>query len=189
MTGSGHRILYSNLSSTESTKHPGATNFGVSFAVLKLGRSFKVPPHPQKVVLKDMSPTLKDAGLSANGWTAVPRSFTKSLADVDKNKQADLSVQQAKPPSSDVAKATCAFAKEKLPEKTFNHSMRVWYYGMSYFTLPRIMIHTSSSIASIADKNHLEWTRLDCCPQAYDLLTVARICNRADPLSASVASA
>jgi hypothetical protein len=139
-----------------------------------------------------MSPTQKDAELSGNGWTAVPRSFTKSLAGVDKNKQAELSVQEATPPSTDIAKTTWAFAKEKLPEKTFNHSMRVWYYGMSYFTAmfsTRIMIRTSTPVASIADETHIHWTRLDCCPQAYSLLTVARICNCADPLSASVASA
>lgn len=76
-----------------------------------------------------MSQTMKDAELLGNGWTAVPRSFTKSLADVDKNKQAELSVEEAQSPGTDIAKATYAFAKEKLPEKTFNHSMRVWYYG------------------------------------------------------------
>jgi cyanamide hydratase len=76
-----------------------------------------------------MSNDTKNAGLSANGWAAVPRSFKKSLADVDKNKQAEMSVDEAKPPSSDIAKKTHAFAKEQLPEKTFNHSMRVWYFG------------------------------------------------------------
>ncbi|KAH7395004.1 hypothetical protein DE146DRAFT_615761 [Phaeosphaeria sp. MPI-PUGE-AT-0046c] len=76
-----------------------------------------------------MSQTLKDTELSGNGWAAVPRSFMKSLADVDKNNQAELSVEEAKSPSTDIAKKTFALAKEKLPEKTFNHSMRVWYYG------------------------------------------------------------
>lgn len=79
-----------------------------------------------------MSQTLKDVELSANGWAAVPRSFTKSLADVDKNKHADLSVEEAKSPSTDIARKTFAFAKKQLPEKTFNHSMRVWYYGKRY---------------------------------------------------------
>ncbi|KAH7088990.1 hypothetical protein FB567DRAFT_322159 [Paraphoma chrysanthemicola] len=67
--------------------------------------------------------------LSANGWTAVPRSFQKSLADVDKNRQAELVLSDAKLPSSDIARKTEQFAKQQLPEKTFNHSMRVWYYG------------------------------------------------------------
>ena len=76
-----------------------------------------------------MSDQVKTAEASANGWSAVSRSFQKSLADVDKNKQADLSVDEAKPPNTELAKKTHAFAKEQLPEKTFNHSMRVWYYG------------------------------------------------------------
>jgi|TARA_R110002003_G_scaffold96_2_gene7353 cyanamide hydratase len=76
-----------------------------------------------------MTDGVKTAEPSANGWTAVPRSFQKSLADVDKNKQAELSVSDATPPSSDIAQKTEQFAKQQLPEKTFNHSMRVWYYG------------------------------------------------------------
>jgi cyanamide hydratase len=76
-----------------------------------------------------MPDRVKNDELSANGWTAVPRSFKKSLADVDKNKQAELWVHEVEPPDTEVAKKTHAFAKEQLPEKTFNHSMRVWYYG------------------------------------------------------------
>ena len=76
-----------------------------------------------------MSDRIKNAELSVNGWNAVPRSFTKSLADVDKTKQADLSVSDANPPNSDIAMKTREFAEQQLPEKTFNHSMRVWYYG------------------------------------------------------------
>jgi cyanamide hydratase len=76
-----------------------------------------------------MSNAVKTAELSANGWAAVSRSFAKSLADVDKNKQAEVLVNDANPPSTDIAKQTYAFVKEQLPEKTFNHSMRVWYYG------------------------------------------------------------
>jgi cyanamide hydratase len=49
--------------------------------------------------------------------------------DVDKNKQAELSVNEAVPPNTELAKKTHIFVKDQLPEKTFNHSMRVWYYG------------------------------------------------------------
>jgi cyanamide hydratase len=76
-----------------------------------------------------MSDTVKAAELSANGWAAVSRSFTKSLEDVDKNKPAELLVNEAIPPSTDLARKTCIFVKDQLPERTFNHSMRVWYYG------------------------------------------------------------
>jgi hypothetical protein len=92
-----------------------------------------------------MSDGVKNAELSANGWAAVPRSFSKSLADVDKNKQAEMSVQEATPPSTDVAKRTHEFAKQQLPEKTFNHSMRVWYYGERRSLVPSssVMVYTS----------------------------------------------
>jgi cyanamide hydratase len=70
-----------------------------------------------------------NAEMSINGWTAVPRSFAKSLADVDQEKQAKLSVDDVELPDSELAKRTHAYAKEQLPEKTFNHSMRVVYFG------------------------------------------------------------
>jgi cyanamide hydratase len=76
-----------------------------------------------------MSDEVKSTELAANGWPAVPRSFAKSLADVDKNNQAELSIQAVNPPSTNVAQKTHEFAKQQLPERTFNHSMRVWYYG------------------------------------------------------------
>jgi cyanamide hydratase len=82
-----------------------------------------------------MPDRVKNDELSANGWNAVPRSFKESLADVDKNKQAELSVDEAKIPTTEIAKKTHAFAKQQLPEKTFNHSMRVWYYGQSLIRL------------------------------------------------------
>jgi cyanamide hydratase len=88
-----------------------------------------------------MSDSIKNAELSANGWAAVPRSFTKSLADVDKSKQAELSVSDASPPSTDLAKKVLDFAKQQLPERTFNHSMRVWYYGEGQFPIPRLGMH------------------------------------------------
>lgn len=77
-----------------------------------------------------MSDSFKSAELSTNGWAAVPRSFSKSLVDVNKHEQAKLSVKDVKLPDSEIAKRTHDFAKQQLPEKTFNHSMRVVYYGM-----------------------------------------------------------
>jgi cyanamide hydratase len=76
-----------------------------------------------------MSDGIGNDGHSANGWAAVPRDFAKSLADVDKNEHAEMTIRDANPPSTNIAKRTHEFAKEQLPEKTFNHSMRVWYYG------------------------------------------------------------
>jgi hypothetical protein len=76
-----------------------------------------------------MSSSIGNTEMSTHGWAAVPRSFEKSLADVDMNHQAKLSVKDVELPDSAIAKKTYAFAKEQLPEKTFNHSMRVVYFG------------------------------------------------------------
>ncbi|KAF1945233.1 cyanamide hydratase [Clathrospora elynae] len=76
-----------------------------------------------------MSGGTSNTEMPANGWAAVPRSFTESLADVNKEKEAELSVEDVTLPDSEVAKRTYEFAKEQLSEKTFNHSMRVVYYG------------------------------------------------------------
>ncbi|KAH9881912.1 hypothetical protein J1614_001083 [Plenodomus biglobosus] len=76
-----------------------------------------------------MSESSKNSELHTNGWAAVPRSFEKSLAQVDQDQQAVLAVQDVKLPDSDLFRKTCDFAKAQLPERTFNHSMRVVYYG------------------------------------------------------------
>lgn len=68
--------------------------------------------------------------LRANGWSAMPRSFKKSLAHVDQNEGAELAVGLVTLPNSELASKTFEYAKAELPERTFNHSMRIVYYGM-----------------------------------------------------------
>jgi cyanamide hydratase len=80
-------------------------------------------------IFNKMSGSFMNAEMSKNGWAAVPRSFARSLADVEQEKQAKPSVEDMELPNSELAKRTYAFAKEQLPEKTFNHSMRVVYFG------------------------------------------------------------
>lgn len=80
-----------------------------------------------------MSDGTSNQELVANGWTAVPRSFEKNLAHVDKKVQAKASVGEIQLPDSDLVKKTYEYAKKERPEKTFNHSMRVYYYGMRTF--------------------------------------------------------
>ncbi|KAF2651482.1 cyanamide hydratase [Lophiostoma macrostomum CBS 122681] len=63
------------------------------------------------------------------GWTAVPRSQSKLIAELGDVQPARTSVNDIKLPESELAKKTYDYAKEKLPEKTFNHSLRVFYYG------------------------------------------------------------
>lgn len=65
------------------------------------------------------------------GWTAVPRSLSAFLenaseANVKPHTTSDFAV-----PSSAVAVKTIEYARANLPAETFNHSMRVFYYGAS----------------------------------------------------------
>ncbi|KAF2188205.1 putative cyanamide hydratase [Zopfia rhizophila CBS 207.26] len=76
-----------------------------------------------------MSDGTNNQELRAHGWTAVPRAQSKVLSHVDKNNPAKISIKDISLPDSDVVKKTYEYAKSKLPEQTFNHSMRVYYYG------------------------------------------------------------
>lgn len=76
-----------------------------------------------------MSESYKNPELQTNGWAAVPRSFKKSLAQVGQDEPAILAVQDVKLSDSEIFKKTYVFAKDQLPERTFNHCMRVVYYG------------------------------------------------------------
>jgi hypothetical protein len=76
-----------------------------------------------------MADNSKEQELAAHGWTAVPRSQSKIIADLEDPKPANIVVEDIQVPDSDVARKTYEYAKKELPEKTFNHSMRVYYYG------------------------------------------------------------
>jgi cyanamide hydratase len=64
-----------------------------------------------------------------HGWTAVPRSIDALLAGINKSNTKPFKVSDIVVPQSEAAQKTMAYAKEHLPEPTFNHSMRVFYYG------------------------------------------------------------
>lgn len=70
--------------------------------------------------------------LAADRWTAVPRAQTKVHAHVDRDAPAAISAGDIKLPDSVVVKRVYEYAKSELPEKTFNHSMSDYYYGI-YF--------------------------------------------------------
>ncbi|KAF1993132.1 cyanamide hydratase [Amniculicola lignicola CBS 123094] len=86
-----------------------------------------------------MSDGTKNQELVRDGWTAVPRSQAKMLANVDKNRPAKIAVNQIKLPDTEVVKKTYEYAKRELPMQTFNHSLRVYYYGAAIvkFHLPQ----------------------------------------------------
>ena len=90
-----------------------------------------------------MSDNVKNSQLANYGWTAVQRSHSRSLANVDQNKPAKISVDDLKLPDSNIANKTFEHAKNELPENTFNHCLRVYYYGMSRFRIaPSYSLYT-----------------------------------------------
>ncbi|GKT59187.1 cyanamide hydratase [Colletotrichum tofieldiae] len=68
-----------------------------------------------------------------NGWTAVPVDAGRIFGDEPfLNKPSPLSIKDIEFPSHDpVVTQTLRYAKERLHAETFNHSMRVFYYGMA----------------------------------------------------------
>ena len=74
-----------------------------------------------------MTSSKSNPSLVQNGWVAVPRSHSKALAEINKNEHAQLSLDSVKVPNTQVAIEVLQYAQSELPEKTFNHSMRVWY--------------------------------------------------------------
>jgi cyanamide hydratase len=69
--------------------------------------------------------------IAANGWTAMPANAGAIFGDQPFiNKPSSLTLSEIKFPFDDplVAK-TLKYAKETLHVETFNHSMRVYFYG------------------------------------------------------------
>lgn len=64
-----------------------------------------------------------------------PRSHVEILATLENPRPANIKVSEITLLDTDVARKTYQYAKEELPEKTFNHSMRVYYYGTHSFIL------------------------------------------------------
>ena len=65
-----------------------------------------------------------------HGWTAVPRSLEKLVAS-RRNPQLSkpMTIESIALPDSPLVKQVLKYAEENLPSQTFNHSMRVYYYG------------------------------------------------------------
>ncbi|TDZ26829.1 Cyanamide hydratase [Colletotrichum orbiculare MAFF 240422] len=74
---------------------------------------------------------MADKDIASNGWTAVPVDAVKILNGKPYiHKPQPLLVDDVEFPEDDAIVAkTKTYAKEKLPEHTFNHSMRVFYFA------------------------------------------------------------
>ena len=68
--------------------------------------------------------------IKLHGWTAVPRSFNDLLQDVPKiDNPEPLLVKDISWPADDTVERVRAYAQAELPEQTYNHSMRAYYFG------------------------------------------------------------
>jgi cyanamide hydratase len=68
--------------------------------------------------------------IEKHGFTAVPRSLSKLIANHStKTTSTPISIADIDLPNTPLATSIQAYAKANLPRKTYNHSMRVYYYG------------------------------------------------------------
>ncbi|KAK4551813.1 hypothetical protein LTR86_010899 [Recurvomyces mirabilis] len=67
-----------------------------------------------------------------HGWTAVPRSLDKLVASRKHNGPSrSIRVQDITLPTSPLVDQVVSYAKDNLSRQTYNHSMRVFYYGQA----------------------------------------------------------
>ena len=72
---------------------------------------------------------MTDAG-QEHGWTAVPRSLQKLVTSRKNPKPSTpMTVDEISVPEGELVQHVLNYAKDNLPPETFNHSMRVFYFG------------------------------------------------------------
>lgn len=73
---------------------------------------------------------MSQSTLETHGWTAQPRDFSAFLGEKkDLPPPEPQTVDRIPLPTTPLARAVLDYAKKELREETFNHSMRVYYYG------------------------------------------------------------
>jgi cyanamide hydratase len=70
--------------------------------------------------------------LESYGWTSVPHDQSVLLKDVSPWNPATYDVAEIQVPDTELAKKATKYAKERLPEQVYNHSMRVYFYGQHF---------------------------------------------------------
>ena len=75
--------------------------------------------------------------ITLHGWTALPRDPATLLKGKQNPSPKPLTVDDIELPSTHLAKEVLEYAKRELNEQTFNHSMRVFYYGKSSILPPQ----------------------------------------------------
>ena len=75
---------------------------------------------------------MSNPAIEKYGWTAVPRKTSALLEQFHVSGNPPVvSVSSIQLPSSPLCKAVHGYALRELPVETFNHSMRVFYYGIA----------------------------------------------------------
>lgn len=93
------------------------------------------------------------------GFTAVPASATQILNDPTTKPSSPppgFSLSSFPIPSTALAKRIQAYAKTHLPEPTYNHSLRVYYFGQAIrrYRFDSIAASTGSSVWDFSDETY-----------------------------------
>lgn len=76
--------------------------------------------------------------IKAYGWAAKPRDPTLFLYEKASKDPVPQTVENIRLPDTPLAKSMLEYAKQELNTGTFNHSMRVFYYGKNLLLDPSI---------------------------------------------------
>jgi cyanamide hydratase len=77
------------------------------------------------------------------GFTAVPRSQTKLLAGHKKDSPY-IPIDDIAVPDTKVARAVNEYVKQELTPETYNHSVRVYFYGTIIFFTQILIVRSSN---------------------------------------------
>ena len=75
------------------------------------------------------------AAISEYGWVSKPRDPKIFLEEKLSRDPAPQTLDSIRLPDTPLAKKVLEYAKQELNDGTFNHSMRVFYYGKSFSIL------------------------------------------------------
>jgi cyanamide hydratase len=93
--------------------------------------SHPIIPNPLSHHHTPGSKMAREEDIKTYGFSALPRSTTALLASrVDPKQPTELTVEDIPLPESPLVEKVVEYARRELPVETFNHSMRVFYYGM-----------------------------------------------------------
>lgn len=105
---------------------PSSIQYSFYSLITEQTSRYQLPTQHLRPLLKAaMSDTIEQFG-----FTAVPRSLDKLIATQSTRKTSrPVTVDEVEFPDTPLARSIHAYAKENLPRQTYNHSMRVFYYG------------------------------------------------------------